>query len=387
MSPELIVDAALVVISLIALVAGWRQGAFASIFSAIGVIIGIAITVLVLPYLGDSLLLALCVLIFTASVGNLVGGLIGHKVRASMASRTARRADSLVGAAFQLVAFILVAWFFAMPLATSAAGPVRQAVAGSRILRFTDEVTPAQLDNLPAYFSALLSENGLPPLVSPFQGSAQVAAPNIMVEDTAMVEAVRPSIIHVVADAAQCERRLMGTAFVIGEDYMITNAHVVAGADEVRADTINGFKDGRVVLYNPDVDVAVVYVPGLDLPVLQWAEESAQTGDDAIVMGFPESGPFEASPARIRDRITVDGPNIYATARVDREAYSLRGSVRHGNSGGPLFDTEGHVLGVVFGTAVDETDTGYALTANEVARTIGDFAQLTEPVATGACVA
>ena len=150
-------------------------------------------------------------------------------------------------------------------------------------------------------------------------------------------------------------------------------------------ETVNGTVEATVVFYDPDTDLAVLHSAGLDLPALQWAEDAASTGDDAVVMGFPEGGPFEARPVRIRDKIIVNGPNIYATTRVDREAYSLRGTIRHGNSGGPLLTTDGDVLGVIFGTAVDESETGYALSADEVISTIGEFS--TAAVDTGACVA
>ena len=208
-----------------------------------------------------------------------------------------------------------------------------------------------------------------------------------MLDDVALVERLRPSVIHVVADADQCRRRLLGSGFVSGPDEVTTNAHVVAGSAAVRLDTVLGMKDAEVVYYNPQEDIAVLRSPGLGLPPLEWAAQPATTGEDAIVMGFPESGPFEAAPARIRDRITVNGPDIYASTRVDREAYTVRGTIRQGNSGGPMVDLEGHVLGVVFGAATDATDTGYVLTAADVRAAVGDVSAASSPVDTGACVA
>ena len=65
----------------------------------------------------------------------------------------------------------------------------------------------------------------------------------------------------------------------------------------------------------------------------------------------------------------------------------MRGTIREGNSGGPMTDAEGRVLGVVFGASLDESDTGYALTAAEVHARVGDVSELTAPVGTGECVA
>jgi hypothetical protein len=91
------------------------------------------------------------------------------------------------------------------------------------------------------------------------------------------------------------------------------------------------------------------------------------TGTDAVVVGYPEDGPRNSQAARIRDRETADGENIYGDPGQARDIYAVRSLVRPGNSGGPLLDVNGHVLGVVFATAVDSSDTGYALTAAEVA--------------------
>ena len=392
MSPALIADLIIAFASCVTFFFGWRQGAFASVLSAVGVVSGIVLSVAFLPLVAAytanptlTLLLGIGVMVLIAGIGNLLGGLAGSRLRQSIRTRAAMMVDSLLGAVFQVFALLLVVWFVATPLVGRVTGPVGEGLSNSRVLTAVDQLTPPVIDNLPARLAATLSESGLPPLVSPFTGAREVEPPNILIDDTAMVDRVRPSVVYVLADAPQCSRRLMGSGFVISPDTILTNAHVVAGTDTVHVETVNGTVEATVVFYDPDTDLAVLHSAGLDLPALQWAEDAASTGDDAVVMGFPEGGPFEARPVRIRDKIIVNGPNIYATTRVDREAYSLRGTIRHGNSGGPLLTTDGDVLGVIFGTAVDESETGYALSADEVISTIGEFS--TAAVDTGACVA
>lgn len=396
MTPSLVVDGLIVLAVLIAIGVGWRQGAVASVLSLVGVIAGLVVGMAAAPFIMEltdqvalRFLMAIGVLVLLAGLGQLLGSSLGAQVRGAMKMRSSQRVDSAIGAVFLALATLLVAWLVSIPLASGVGGKVTDGIRESQVLRAVDRVAPAQLASLPSGLAAMLNESGLPPLVSPWAAggsSVEVEAPAIMVEDQQLVESLRPSVIHVLGDANVCKRRLMGSGFVTQEDYVVTNAHVVAGTESVRLDTVLGIKEARVVYYNPDVDLAVLYAPDLELPPLQWASAPAASGDDAIVMGFPHSGPFTASPARVRDRITIAGPDIYAQGRVERDAYTVRGSIQQGNSGGPMVNAQGEVLGVIFGASVDNTDTGYAITASETRKQIGDISRLRDQVDTGACV-
>jgi S1-C subfamily serine protease len=140
-----------------------------------------------------------------------------------------------------------------------------------------------------------------------------------------------------------------------------------------------------VVSYDPSADISLLDVPNLPAPPLAFAETPAPSGTDALVLGYPGGGDFTATPARVRETIKLEGPDIYKTTTVTREVYTLRGTVRQGNSGGPMINRSGKVLGVVFGAAVDDAETGFVLTTDEVA---GQLAKIgnTERVATGNCV-
>lgn len=150
----------------------------------------------------------------------------------------------------------------------------------------------------------------------------------------------------------------------------MTNAHVVGGVDEptVQIGGEGRLYDAKVVLYDWQRDIAVLDVPDLDAEPLRFTgtDDDAGSGDSAIVAGFPENGAYDVRSARIRGRIDANGPDIYHRGTVRRDVYSLYATVRQGNSGGPLLTPDGKVYGVVFAKSLDDPDTGYALTADEI---------------------
>jgi S1-C subfamily serine protease len=200
------------------------------------------------------------------------------------------------------------------------------------------------------------------------------------------VAVARNSVVKVTGHARSCGRRIEGSGFVYAPQHVMTNAHVVAGTQGVLTVEVNDeSRSGRVVYYDPNRDLAVLYVPNLSAPPMVWANALGGTGDDAIVVGYPLDGPFTPVSARIRDVSNVKGPNIYEDQTVIREVYTLRATVLSGNSGGPLIDTTGQLLGVVFAAALDDRETGFALTQTE-ARPVADAAAgLQDEVGTGRC--
>ena len=396
MDPAWIVDGFIVVAVLAAMTSGWRQGGLASLLSAVGIlagfIIGLGVAPLVLQItdqVGIRFLLALGMLILLIGLGQLLGSALGHAIRDRMKTKSGQRVDSSFGAILMSVFSLVLIWLIATPMATSLSNSVGKGVRESAILREVNKVMPDELTQLPRSISGMLNDSGLPPVMMPWEdgSSVDVEAPNIEVADQAMVQDIRPSVVHVIADADGCRRRMMGSGFVTADNYVVTNAHVVAGTQTAYVDTVVGIKEARVVYYNPEVDIAVLRAENLGLEPLGWADGPAYTGDDAVVMGFPHSGPFTANAARIRERVNIAGPDIYSNSRVERESYILRGTVVQGNSGGPLISSDGTVLGLIFGASVDDTDTGYAITAEEVRAHIGDVTRFENSVDTQECVA
>jgi S1-C subfamily serine protease len=195
------------------------------------------------------------------------------------------------------------------------------------------------------------------------------------------------SIVKVMGTARSCGKVLEGSGFVFADRRVMTNAHVVGGVDEptVQIGGEGRKYDATVVLYDWRRDIAVLDVPDLPAPALRFASSGASGGNSAIVAGFPENGSYNVQPARVRGRITANGPDIYHRGTVRREVYSLFATVRQGNSGGPLLTPQGQVYGVVFAKSLDDAETGYALTADEIRQDIDQGRRANQQVDSDNC--
>ena len=215
---------------------------------------------------------------------------------------------------------------------------------------------------------------------------ASVDAPDPAVAADPDVQRALASVIHVRAESRSCDRAQVGSGWVVSPGRVATNAHVVAGSDRVRV-SVGGTgreRTARVVAFDPRRDVAVLEVLGLEAPAMPLGPPLDQ-GDTAVVAGFPGDDGLWVGGARVRDVLTAQGADIYGNPGVVREVYSLRAQVRRGSSGGPVLDPSGAVVGMVFATSLDDPDTGYALTLDEIGAVLAQGSVTSAPVATGQC--
>ncbi len=388
-------DIAIVGVALIAAISGWRSGALGSLMSFVGVLLGAIAGVMLAPHVVShidsprgKLFTALFLILALVVIGEVAGVVLGRAVRGSIRSGPVRAVDSVVGVVLQLVVVLIAAWLLGSPLTSSNQANLAGAVRGSKVITEVDKLAPEWLRTVPKRMSTLLSTSGLPDVLEPI-GRPPVAAvepPDASLADSLVVSKSRASVVKIRGVAPGCQKVLEGTGFVIAPNRVMSNAHVVAGSESVTVEAEDGAKyDATVVSYDPNADISILDVPNLPLQPLQFAEEPAKTGTDAVVLGFPGGGDFVASPARVREIIELSGPDIYKTTTVNREVYTIRGLVRQGNSGGPMINRGGQVIGVVFGAAVDDNDTGFVMTTNEVSRQLAKIGN-TAKVPTGACV-
>ncbi|MFE1475532.1 MarP family serine protease [Streptomyces cyaneofuscatus] len=364
-------------------VIGYRQGFVVGILSVIGFLGGGLVAVYLLPIIWDRVtegaevstataIGAVVIVIVCASIGQAFTTHLGNKLRRYITWSPARALDATGGALVNVVAMLLVAWLIALPLARTSLPTLGKEVRNSSVLLGISRVMPQQPPPWFQDFSAVLAQNGFPQVFSPFANEpiTEVKPPDPALVGSPVAARAKKSIVKVVGTAPSCGKVLEGTGFVFSGRRVMTNAHVVGGVSEptVQIGGEGRLYDAKVVLYDWQRDIAVLDVPDLRATPLEFTgpNDDAQSGDSAIVAGFPENGAYDVRSARVRARIDANGPDIYQRGTVLRDVYSLYATVRQGNSGGPLLTPDGKVYGVVFAKSLDDPDTGYALTADEI---------------------
>ncbi|MFB8775277.1 MarP family serine protease [Streptomyces broussonetiae] len=387
-----LLDILLLLVALAYAASGYRRGLVAGCVSLAGFVGGAVMGVWLLPWVLDLVTAGTTAATVSAVLTVLVPAVLAHELAGRLALRLRREldrgplrvADGVGGAVAGSVAVLIVAWVAASVLAASSSSLLTSAIRDSRVLGAVQEAMP---DTTPAWFSratSALTEAGFPQVFNPFENesTAEVARPSGDSVTAAATDAARTSTVKVEGVAGTQGRE--GSGFVYAAERVMTNAHVVAGIDEptVRVGGVGRAYDARVVLLDPDKDVAVLYVPGLDAPTLTFVDDAAR-GDAAVVAGYPQDGGLDLQAATVANRVRANGQNIYSDDTVTREIYAIRSTVRPGNSGGPLLTTDGKVFGVVFARSTSDAETGYVLTAAEVADEAGRGARATAAVDTG----
>lgn len=387
-----LLDILLLLVILAYAASGYRRGLVAGCVSLAGFVGGAVIGVWILPWMMGLVTPGTTQATVTAVLTVLVPAVVVHELAGRLALRLRREldrgplrvADGVGGAVANSVAVLIVAWVAASVLAASSSPLLTSAIRDSRLLGTVQEAMP---DTTPAWFSratSALTEAGFPQVFNPFENesTAEVARPTGDSVTPAATNAAKLSTVKIEGVSGTQGRE--GSGFVYTSQHVMTNAHVVAGIDEpsVRVGGVGRSYESRVVLFDPERDVAVLYVPELRAPVLRF-DDDATRGDSAVVAGYPEDGDLNLQAATVANRVRATGQNIYNDETVTREIYSIRSTVRPGNSGGPLLTTDGKVFGVVFARSTSDDETGYVLTAAEVASDAKRAANATAPVDTG----
>ncbi|RUR00856.1 MarP family serine protease [Labedella endophytica] len=394
-----VVDIVLLLLALAAVIGGWRRGALVTAASLVGIVGGVVLATNVSPIVVEfaarsgwvtslqRTIVAAVVLI--ASIALVVGllSLVARALKGALSKvKVTKGLDTLGGAALGLLTWAATVWLLAGFLASTGVVPLMQLASGSRVVATLDAVAPVPSATALGALDRALGNSGFPQVFADgVESIVGVTPPDQSVSDA--VDASAQGIVRVLSSAPSCASDSTGSGWVVGSDRVVTNAHVVGGSDDLFVQ-IGGTGEpvpASLVVFDPERDLAVLSVPDLDATPLPLGDELAASAQ-AYVAGYPENGPYDVEPARVRQVLDARGLDIYERDAVTREIYSLRSLVRPGNSGGPLLDESGAVVGVVFARSTTDAETGYALTLDELAPVLDQVGASAE-VDSGDCVA
>jgi S1-C subfamily serine protease len=388
-----LLDWVLIVLVLLYAVSGYWQGFITGAFATVGLLIGGLIGVWLAPTaLGDATpsilvsLAAVFIVIVCASLGQALFQVAGARIRDQITWQPVRALDAVGGAALSAVAALLVAWALGVALSGSGLKGITPMVRDSRILAEVNSLLPATAGSQLSAFNDVVGTTFFPRYLEPFAPERIVPVPpgprRLLTDPD--VQRVADDVVRIRSDN-QCSQGIEGSGFVYAPDRIMTNAHVVAGVTSPLIDIQDSSVSGRVVYYNPDIDVAVIAVPTGTLRPMRFSQ--AEAGDGVAILGYPQNGPYDVQPGRVRADQRLRSPDIYGHGTVIRDVLSLRGLIRPGNSGGPVVDSAGRVVGVVFAASVTSSDTGYALSSQQVAQAAAAGRIASRTVSTQGCAA
>jgi len=385
-----IVDLIILIAMVFAISSGYRRGFWLSLAQYAGLLLGVVVGAALAPVVMDALnlngavrsLVAIMILIVLGTVGSSIGYWVGEPIRLRLlAQPRGGRIDSVAGAIFSAVAVLSVSWFLGLSLARIPSPPLSAAIQRSAVLRALDGIAPrppaflARVEtiiagvNFPSAFSGL---EPVGPSAQPLPSSVDTPGIRVAASETLKIQGYG------------CGGIVFGSGYPVGPGMVLTNAHVVAGTQGTTVKSTSGRSlSARVVLFDPERDVAILYVPRLALAPLN--EAAAQAGTQGAAIGYPGGGAETAEPAVVNGQFQAQGRDIYGQNLVVRSIWTTRANVQPGNSGGPLVDLNGSVIGVIFAASTSQQGTAYALTDAEVQPDIDQAQGRTNAVAVGPC--
>ena len=387
------IDLIVLVLAIVAAVIGFRSGAIPQVLGLAAAGAAVVLIVAFAPQLTGALagveqparaFVAIGGAFLVVAMAQAIGSGVGTMLRNQLLGGVGGGVDSALGAVLGAAQVVLVTWLVGGLLATSSL-PVVASIAGRSVaVRWLLEMLPPPGDVI-GEVGAILDESGLPQV---FSGLEPLPAAPLDLPGAAEAGVIAARAIGstVRVEAQGCGATFTGAAFSVAEGYFVTNAHVVAGAERVTLRGVAGLGRGTVVLFDPDLDIAVVRATALRLPALVLAPQAPERGAVGAALGYPNGAGLTTLPAAVTARVRARGRDIYGQAPVVRDVLELRAAIEPGASGGPLVLPNGTVGGVVFAESRSDETVGYALDPAAVAVAIMPGIGETDPVDTGPCI-
>ncbi|GAC1571693.1 MAG: acid resistance serine protease MarP [Candidatus Dormibacteria bacterium] len=386
-----LLDAVIVLLVASALFSGYRRGISWVGPSLVGLIVGIVVGAAAAPHLAALFskqadiepLITSGIFLGIVLIIQGIGTTIGFRARVRSLRTRFAGVDSALGALLAGAGVLAGTWYLGLTFSQSPWKALDTQISGSAIEKALDSVAPRPPGFLATLENALRNSS----FPNPFSAIAPIAPPPAAIPalvNTAGIRAATAVTSKVIAFG--CGGAEAGSAWPIGDNHVVTNAHVVAGSQRVELDTTDGATHpATVVLFDPDVDVAILYVPGLGEPALRTASTDPPRGVNGAAIGYPGGQDEKVVPAAVRGTEVARGYNIYNSGVVSRDIEVLAAQIIPGNSGGPMVDTSGVVQGLVFAASTTDPTEGYALTMTAIAPDLANGRGHTQGVSTQQC--
>jgi S1-C subfamily serine protease len=373
---------------------GYRMGFVRRVASWAGLIGGVIVAIVLVNNLAEALrgspprtrlLGALAFVLLVATIGHALGYAIGSAVHNRFGARATtamHSSDRVAGAVVGVTGVLALMWLLIPALASSPGWPAR-AVRDSAVARAIDRIAPDPPPDAET-LGRLVGDETFPEVFDTLTSPDAGDPPQHGIPEE-VANRVSNSVVKV--EGTACDRVQEGTGFVVAPGIVVTNAHVVAGEQRTRVDTPGGGQlDTEVIAFDSNRDLAVLQVTGLDIPPL--VRGDGHVDDVGSLFGHPGGGPLRESSMRIAEQIVARGTNIEHTAATRREVFVLAAVTEPGDSGAPVVDQSGKVLGVLFAFDLSRPTTAYALTSQELNAVLDPVLSSTHhtSVATGPCL-
>jgi S1-C subfamily serine protease len=386
-------DLIAIVMLVLAMILGVRSGALPQLLgltgAAIAALTGLAILPAATPFL-DSLdpavraVVVLSVLLGLIGLGEALGASGGRAMSKALGTGFLGALDRVAGAFVGAAQAILILWLAGGVIASGPFKTLSEIAQRSTALRVVDAFLPPPTE-IVVELGGLLDDSGLPDV---FIGLEQLPAPEIDLPSDELAREIgqraAPSVLRVVAEG--CGQRASGSSFVMADEYLVTNAHVIVGADSVIVQNADRSFDAVPVLLDLELDVALLWVNGLDAPALAFTTEEPRRGALGATVGYPGGGDETVERATVAAAYFATGLDVTEKDRVTRRIIELRSRVSPGDSGGPFVLQDGTVGGVVFAESRVDPLVGYALSPLEVHDKVANAIGRQTGVPSGPCV-
>jgi len=386
-----LLDLLLIALLLGYVVYGIIVGLTRSTFVIGGIVAGVVAAVLLAPAISSAILwpqvrvvVTIVVVIGLITTGHAIGHAIAKALREELEASRLRVIDRAAGGIVIGMIAALVVSTVSFSVAQLGSPLLSRTIADSAVIRTIQDLTPHEIEVRIAQLRTVLADTGAPFFTSEL-GTANATIPTIDT-DSAVLAAAAESVVRITGNAYACGQAQTGTGFVVTDERVVTNAHVVAGTKRPVIEALNGqVLTGTIVYFDPRADLAVIAVPGLTPDPLPMGI-TARPGSSTAIEGYPYGGPIAVDAALVQHVSITDSPNIYGSGGSPREFYTLAGQVNPGNSGGPLLTLDGNVVGAVFARSADQENVGYAMTLTELQPVVDEAPELTSTVSSGACI-